>query len=48
MEKMNRRRFFTAAGGFAGLSALATAFGSAVASAKTAETPIGPKWWPSK
>ena len=48
LEKMNRRRFFTAAGGFAGLSALATAFGSAVASAKTTETPIGPKWWPSK
>jgi kynurenine formamidase len=44
--RMNRRRFFTAAGGFAGLTALATAFGSAAA--KAAETPIGPKWWPSK
>lgn len=44
--RMDRRRFFSAAGGFAGLSALATAFGTTVA--KAADTPIGPKWWPSK
>lgn len=45
-DQMDRRRFFKAAGGFASLSALATAFGSAAA--KAADTPIGPKWWPSK
>lgn len=42
----SRRRFFAAAGGFAGFSAIATAVGGAVA--RAAETPIGPKWWPSK
>ncbi len=47
--KPDRRRFFNAAGKVAGLAALVATAGSLPGAlrARAADTPIGPKWWPS-